>query len=421
MTTFQIISLIAIVILLAISAFFSGSETSLTASSKARIKHMAKTNKRAKLVERLLDDPERLIGGILLGNNLVNILASALATGLLISIFGDEGVAIATVVMTMLVLVFAEVLPKTIAIANPDRMALKVAPVIDFFTKVFSPIVFLVQKIVKFTLKAFGVDTSNVDHVLSGREEIRGALGLHLEEGRLVKAHKDMLESILDLDEIFLDEIMIHRKNMVILNSDEAAEEVIGQAIDKSFSRYPVYQGHQENIVGVLHTKDVLKAARGKGKTFADLDIKKIMTKPWFVPETTTLREQLDAFLARRAHFALVVDEYGALMGLITLEDILEEIVGEIHDEHDSKTKRTKKLKGGGVMVNGDMTIRDLNRAHGWNLPDDEAATIAGLVIFETEIIPYVGQTFQFHGLNFEIKARRKNQITKIKVTTAKG
>ena len=421
MTTAQIITLVAIILLLAVSGFFSGSETALTASSKARIKRLARDGKkRAKLVERLLDDKERLIGGILLGNNLVNILASALATGLLISFFGDEGVAIATVIMTFLVLVFAEVLPKTYAISNPDKMALGVAPLIDFFIKIFSPVVMTVQKIVATTLKAFGVDTSNVEYVLSSHEEIRGTIDVHVEEGRIIKAHKDMLESILDLDETLVEEVMIHRKSMVILNIEDTAEAIVGQAVKKAFSRYPLYQGNQENIVGVLHTKDILRATKTGAKDFKALDIRKIMNKPWFVPETSSLREQMDAFLARRAHFALVVDEYGALMGLITLEDILEEIVGDIRDEHDIKTKGTRRLKGGSLMVDGAVTIRDLNREFDFDLPDEEAATIAGLIIHIAEIIPYVGQTFTFQGLKFDVRGRRKNQITKIKITKLK-
>ncbi|MCH7630960.1 MAG: DUF21 domain-containing protein, partial [Proteobacteria bacterium] len=235
-------SLIAIFVLLVISAFFSGSETALTASSKARIKRMASGGeKSARLVEKLLEDKERLIGGILLGNNLVNILASALATGLLISIFGDQGVAIATVVMTTLVLVFAEVLPKTYAISNPDKMALSVAPLINFFIRIFSPIVVVVQNIVRVTLKAFGIDTSNVEYVLSGQEELRGAFDVQLEEGRIFKAHKDMLESILDLDEILVEEIMIHRKNMVMLNFEDTPDAIIGQAVAGAYSRYPLY------------------------------------------------------------------------------------------------------------------------------------------------------------------------------------
>ncbi|MEE8296124.1 MAG: HlyC/CorC family transporter [Sphingomonadales bacterium] len=422
MTTGDILTIIGILILLGISGFFSGSETALTAASKARINRLAaEGNKAAIKVAKLIEDRERLIGGILLGNNLVNILAAALATGLFISLVGEEGIAIATVVMTLLILVFAEVLPKTYAISKPERMALGVAPIIDAFVKVLGPVVRLVQKIVNGTLKAFGVDTSEADHVLSGHDEIRGTLDIHLEEGRIYKAHKDMLGSILDLDEITLDEVMIHRKSMVTLNLDDEVSDLLEKATQLPFTRIPLWQRERENIVGVLHARDVMVALKKAEGDLSKIKIKKIMKTPWFVPETTTLREQLGAFQKRVSHFALVVDEYGVLLGLVTLEDILEEIVGDIRDEKDKIAPRIKRLKGGGIMVDGDMSIRDLNRKYSWNLPDDEAASIAGLIINEAQIIPFVGQKFDLFGLKFEIKARRKNQITRIKITKVKG
>lgn len=422
MTTADILTIVGILILLGISGFFSGSETALTAASKARINRLAaEGNKAAIKVSKLIEDRERLIGGILLGNNLVNILAAALATGLFISLVGEEGIAIATFVMTILILVFAEVLPKTYAISKPDRMALVVAPLIDVFVKVLGPIVRLVQKIVNGTLRAFGVDTSEADHVLSSHEELRGTLDIHMEEGRIYKAHKDMLGSILDLDDTTLDEVMIHRKSMVMLNADDPAPVLLEKAIELPFTRIPLWQKEQENIVGVLHARDVMVALKVAEGDLGKIKIDKIMKEPWFVPETTTLREQLKAFQKGRSHFALVVDEYGALQGLVTLEDILEEIVGDIRDEKEKAKGSVKRLKGGGIMVVGDMTIRDLNRKYSWTLPDEEAATIAGLIINEAEIIPYVGQTFELFGLKFEIKARRKNQITRIKITEPKG
>ena len=421
MSTYDILTLVAILLLLAFSGFFSGSETALTASSKARIARLAREgNERAGRVEGLKKEKEKLLGGILFGNNLVNILASALATGVLISYFGDEGVFYATLIMTFLVLVFAEVLPKTYAISHPDRMALAVAPIIGFFIWLFSPFIKVIQWIVKMTLKILGADMTNVTHILSGHDELRGAIDVQAEEGRIIKAHRDMLGSILDLDELNVEDVMIHRKNMVMLDVDVPAAELVEKVVAATYTRIPLWQGHQENIVGVLHAKDILRAIRTANQDIKKLNIKKIMSKPWFVPETTTLREQLNAFLRRRAHFALVVDEYGALMGLITLEDILEEIVGDIKDEHDPLGVRAKRLKSGAMIVNGEMTIRDLNRKYDLNLPDSEASTVAGLVLEIAEIIPFVGQKFKFHDLEFEITGRRKNQITKIKITKPK-
>ena len=429
MSTSLILTLAAIVALLVLSAFFSGSETALTAASRARIHRMAgEGRKRAKKVAKLIEDRERLIGGILLGNNLVNILASALATSVLIAWFGDEGIYYATILMTALVLVFAEVMPKTYAITNPDKTALAVGPIIGAFVRILAPVVALVQTIVRGIFRLFGVDIAAGEQVLSAHEEIRGTIDLQAAEGGLKKSHRDMLDSILDLDEVLLDEVMVHRKSMLIIDADQSAGKIVAQVVKSPFTRLPLWQGNRENIIGVLHAKDVLRAVLPKaGETsnhdVADepgagdasaLDLSAIMVEPWFVPETTTLREQLNAFLARRNHFALVVDEYGALMGLVTLEDILEEIVGEITDEFDLEGDGFARQEDGSILVDGTTTIRDLNRHFDWELPDEEAATIAGLVINEAETIPAVGDAFSFFGFGFEITARQKNQITRI-------
>ncbi len=406
-----------IFVLLLLSGFFSGSETALTAASKARIHQLDKGgDKRAKRVSKLIDDKERLIGAILLGNNLVNILASALATSLLIGIAGEEGVVYATLVMTLLVLVFAEVLPKSYAIANPDKMALSVAWFIQIIVTLFSPIVALVRQIVRLTLKLFGADISEMSHALSAQDELRGAIDLHGQEGGLVKEDKHMLGSILDLEDITIEDVMIHRSNMQAINLTEKSEDVISAVVRSQYTRLPVYEDSVENIVGVLHAKDVLRAIRrSAGKTHR-FNAKRVMTKPWFVPETTTLKEQLNAFLERKAHFALVVDEYGDIQGLVTLEDILEEIVGDIADEHDFEIAGVKTLADGCVQAEGTVTIRDLNRMFDWNLSDEDAITIAGLVIHYAESIPIVGKTYTFDGFQFEITARSRNQITGVRV-----
>ena len=409
-------SIFAVIVLLGFSAFFSGSETALTAASRARTHRQAREgNKRALRLERLTADRERLLGSILLGNNLVNILASALATSVLIKLVGEAGVAYATLVMTLLVLIFAEVLPKTYAISNPDRMALAVAPIVNLCVLLFSPVVNMVRRIVRGTLAIFGVDLAGRDDVLSVREEIRGAIDLGASEGGIRKSHRDMLGSILDLDEITLEDVMIHRKSMELLDIAEPPEKNVDRIIDSRYTRLPVFEGDSENIIGIIHSKDVLRAMRD-GRTPSAIDIRAIMSEAWFVPETTTLREQLNAFLGRRAHFALVVDEYGALQGLVTLEDILEEIVGDISDEFDQTLAGIKSLNEGWVLVDGTLSIRDLNRRFDWSLPDDDAITVAGLLIYESETIPIVGQRFTFHGFDFEVVGRRRNQITQIKL-----
>lgn len=417
MKTTLVISLIAIVLLLMLSAFFSGSETALTAASKARINRLAREGKkRARDVARLLEDKERFLGGILLGNNLVNILASALATSLLIAFFGDSGIFYATVIMTALVLIFAEVLPKTYAISNPDRVALRVGPAIDVLMRLLGPLVGGIHTLVRFMLRLFGVKISKEDKVLSARQEIRDTIDLQESQGGIRKDHRVMLGSILDLDLVTVEEVMVHRKNMAMLEVDRKPEELVESVINSPYTRLPLWQGNPENIVGVIHAKDVLRALKREKMKAGHLSIHRVMVKPWFVPETTTLRDQLTAFLARRNHFALVVDEYGALMGLITLEDILEEIVGDIADEHDFEASGVRIGKDGTVSADGIVTIRDLNRQFDWSLPDDEAVTIAGLVIHEAEVIPIVGEHFEAYGFDFEIEGRDRNQITKIAI-----
>ena len=418
METALLVSILAIAMLLLLSGLFSGSETALTAASRARMHHLERQgNKRAATVNRLSDRKERLIGAILFGNNLVNILASALATSLAISLLGDVGVAVATLTMTLLVLIFAEVLPKTYAIKYPDRMALAVAPVMRPVVWLLSPITRAIQAIVHGTLRLFGVDTAAAPDFVAATEELRGAIHLHAREGSMVKADRDMLDSILELDEVQVSEIMIHRSGIETIDASEPSSAIVGQVLSSPYTRIPIWQSEPENIIGVLHAKDLLRALSGHQQVPDQLDIAAIAVQPWFVPETNTLREQLDAFRERRAHFALVVDEYGALMGLVTLEDILEEIVGEITDEHDVAVVGIKPQADGSFVVDGTVTIRDLNRQLEWDLPDEEAATIAGLVIHEARVIPEVGQTYGFFGFKFEVLGRKKNQITALRVT----
>tara|TARA_R110002096_G_scaffold436105_1_gene668035 strand:+ start:38614 stop:39774 length:1161 start_codon:yes stop_codon:yes gene_type:complete len=373
-------------------------------------------NARASLVEKLIADPESLIGAILLGNNLVNILASALATYIFIELFGEIGVVYATFAMTALVLIFAEVMPKTYAISNPERVALKVAPAINIFVIIFSPIVRLIQIIARQTLRLLGVKAEENQKVLSPQDEIRGAIDLQAHEGGIVKEHKDMLAGILDLDEISLEDVMVHRRNVETINVEDTIEDIFQQIVSSSYTRLPMWEDDQDNIIGVVHAKDVLRITRKSGGELDHKTLRDIAISPWFVPETTSLRDQLKMFLARKTHFAVVVDEYGALMGVITLEDILEEIVGEITDEHDTLNSDVKKLKSGAIIAEGTTPIRDLNRQFNWNLSDDEAITIAGYIIDQAETIPLPGQIYEKNGFQFKILKRKKNQITQVKI-----
>ncbi len=410
--------LIAIAFLLCLSAFFSGSETALTAASRARMHQLEKEgDKRARAVNKLLSNREDFIGAILLGNNLVNILASVLATSLFTALFGAGGLALvlATGCMTITVLIFSEVMPKTYAISRPDRVSLIVARPISLLVRAASWIIRLIQFIVNMVLTLVGLGAPA--RPVSAEEEIRGAIDLHAMEGGVESGDRLRLVGALDLKELTVEDVMIHRKNIQMLNADMDRRQLVMKALASPHTRLPLYRGEKEEIIGILHAKDLLRAALPMGGDLSKLDLDTILRKPWFVPETTQVKDQLDQFLSKGQHFALVVDEYGELQGMITLEDILEEIVGAIHDEHDVQIQGVRTQADGSVNVDGWVPIRDVNRATGWNLPDEEAVTVAGLVIHEAQTIPEPGQSFVFHGYRFNILRRQRNQVTGVNIS----
>ncbi len=408
-------------LLLGISALFSAAETALTGASRARMHQLEREGDRAaRRVNELLSDRETMIGAVLLGNNMINILASALATQVLTrAIPGAWGVAAATAVMTVLVLVFAEVLPKTLAILRSDDVARFLSAPTLIVVRVFGPIIYTIQYIVRRTLNLFGVRLGMEMDVLAAHEEIRGAVEYHHSEG-LVESHdRWMLGGVLDLAEMDVSEVMVHRKEIALIDADQSPREILAEALASTHSRLPLYRVEPENIIGVLHAKDLLQAIASANGKIEAVDVESIVREPWFIPETTSLKDQLAAFLKRRNHFALVVDEYGALQGLVTLEDILEEIVGEIEDEHDVVVSGVRPAGDGSVLVEGSVTIRDLNRAMNWDLPDDEAVTVAGLLIHEARRIPEPGQAFSFHRHRFTVLERKGNRITKLQIWPA--
>ncbi len=414
-----------ILLLLVLSGFFSGSETALTAASRGKLRSQAEKGSRgAERALKITEDNERLIGSVLLGNNLVNILAASLATSLFTQLFGDGGVAFATLVMTILVLVFAEVLPKTYAITNAETAAARVSPVIELVIRVFSPVVGAVRWFVRLMLRVFGVQTDPDSHILAVREEIAGALYLGHSEGVVEKEDRDRILGALDLGERAVEEIMLHRSKIEMLDAETDPETLLKQCLESPHTRLPVFKGEYDNILGVVHAKDLLRGMHklafgeeGSAEKLRAFNILDVAMEPYFIPDTTTLDDQMRQFLRRRTHFALVVDEYGSLEGLITLEDILEEIVGEITDEFDTEENLpVRKLDDGNYVIDASMTIRDLNRAMDWTLPDDEANTIAGLVLHEAQMIPTVGQVFSFHGFRFEVTGRKDNRITRLKM-----
>jgi Mg2+/Co2+ transporter CorB len=412
------VALAIVVFCLCLSAFFSAGETALTAVSRARMHAMETSgDARASVVNRLLMARERLIGAMLVGNNIVNVGVSAFTTSVLVGFFGDAGVIYATVIMSLFIIVFAEVTPKTVAIMKPDQVALSFARPLSWAVSLFSPILFAIEWFVKRFLRLFGVRIGENQSMLSATEEIKGTVDLLHREGGVVKSDRDMLGGLLDLQDLSVEDVMIHRTKMRTIDAGLTPGEIVREVLASPYTRMPLWRDTPENIVGVLHAKDLLRALDAAGGDASRLNLQQIAFTPWFVPVKTSLTDQLKAFLSKKTHFALAVDEYGEVMGLVTLEDILEEIVGDIKDEHDVAMQGVRPQADGSLVVDGSVPIRDVNRAMDWTLPDEEATTIAGLVIHEARLIPDAGQAFTFYGFRFEVLRRSRNRVTSLKIT----
>lgn len=418
---------IAILFLLICSALFSGSETALTTANRGKLHKRAERGDAGALrALRLTEDKERLIGAILLGNNLVNIMAASLATMFFTVVLGDGGVAVATVIMTALVLIFSEVLPKTYAITNSETVARRVSGFMTLIVMIGAPIVTVVQILVRGILRILGVRAVDA-HPFAAHEEIAGAIALHHFEGGVETADRDRLLGALDLAQRSVDEIMTHRRDIEMLNIDRAPVDLISAVLASGYTRVPLWRGSPENIIGVLHTKDLARAmnavVQADGAAGLDtLDIASVAMKPYFIPDVTSLDDQLHAFMISKTHLAIVIDEYGAMRGLVSLEDILEEIVGNITDEHDAPTAAALEIESdGSVVTQGSMNIRDLNRIMAWDLPEEDAVTIAGLVIDFARRIPDAGEVFSIYGYAIEILARDHTRLTKLRVEKTLG
>ncbi len=409
-------SILAIALCVLASAFFAGAETAVTSISRARLFHLIQEgNARAKKIGDLHRDKEALIGALLLGNSAVHILGSAIAAGLAIKLWGEHGVFYASAIMTIIVVTFGEVLPKTYAILNSESVTLRVSYVLWAICRVLQPFVKVVQWIDRPFLWMLGVRDGKDRSLVSAFDTIRGTIELHHHEGEVEKDDRDMLGSILDLNDRALSEVMLHRSQVESIDFSQEPDAIIAQAIAINHSRIPLWKDNPENIIGVLHFKDLLRLVRAQKIGITREMIRRIAQKPWFVPETTSLADQLSAFRARRAHFACVVDEYGAWLGIATLEDIIEEIVGEIDDEHDPRSIAEIMPYGEhAYRVAGTVTVRDINRQLDWDLPDSNATTVAGLVLHEARVIPDNGATFEFFGYRFTIAEKRSQQITQL-------
>ena len=412
-------SIIIIFFLLIISGLLSGSETSITSVSKSKIHKLSnRGDVRAKKVLKLIEKKNDLVSSILIGNNIINILASVLATALLIKYYGDKGILYSTVVMSALIVIFSEVFPKNYALLRPDRFVLTLSGPLTIFSKLLLPFILFLRFINFIIFKLIRVDTTNKVTSKTAREDIRNIINMHEDEGRLLKDESDMLNAILDLKEITVEKIMTHRKNIYSINIEET-DTFFTKIAKSSFSRIPVWKDNPNNILGLVHAKNVLSNLDENGA----LDINKIkenLIKPWFIPETTKAKDQLNEFIKRKEKLAFIVDEYGELMGLISMEDIIEEIVGNIFDEKDFSTIGIRRLENNIFRIRGDVNIRDINRELDIAIPEGSSSTIAGYIIDQTESFPDVGQIFAYDGIVYEIINKNKNQITQIKLTLPK-
>lgn len=421
----MIFVLFTVLLLLTVAAFFSLAETALTTASKPLMHQMqSEGDPRADTVMKLLNEREEMISTVLLGNNLVNILASALTTSLMIKMFGSEGVAYATAIMTVLVVIYGEILPKTYALLHTTAAALKCAGVMYVLMRLFWPFNWAIEFFVNGALRLFKVSTTQTRTAQEVLAELRGAIEVQMADKQViqdVKHERAMLRSVLDLAEYAVSDVMIHRQKLVTIDADLPIGEIIEQVAASPYSRIPLWREQPDNIVGLIHAKALLRALGSAEGQAEAVDVVRLAIKPWFIPATTTLLDQLNAFRARREHFAMVVDEYGTLLGALTLEDILEEIVGDIRDEHDVAVAGVRPQTDGTYLIDGSVTLRDLNREFDWTLPDDKASTVAGLVLYEARTIPAPGQKFRFHGFRFEVLRRSRNQLTLIRVTPPRG
>ena len=410
----SLILLFLLILLIILSGFLSGSETAITATSKARILYKKKKgSKRAGYVLELLDKKDNVISTLLLSNNLVNILASSLATAFFYDLFGVEGIFYSTLIMTVVIVIFAEVLPKTYAINRPNRTALLISPVIYYLNKILYVFVFVINLIVRLIFRKNDHDTMNKD--LQSEEELKGVIDLYKTSNPDYEQEKDMLQSILQLNDITVEEIFTHRKNIYSIDSSLNTNEIINKINNSRYTRIPFWKDNPENIIGLLNVRTLNIDLKNHNES-KEIIFDKI-SSPWFIPETTNLHEQLVEFRKRKEHLAFVVDEFGELLGLITLEDIIEEIVGEIVDEIDIPENDFALNNNGKVIVSGEKNIRDLYKSFDLEMPESESSTIAGYILELSKKIPLYNEVVSDQYFNYKILSHSRKQISRIEIS----
>jgi len=404
--------LLGLIFLIGASAFFSGSETALMAVDRWRIRHLSRKRRRARLVEKTLREPEKFIGTILLGNNLVNVASSALATWMAISLVGEGGVIWATLIMTLIILVFAEITPKTIAAYYPEQMAILIVRPIYGLIKVLYPVVRVLSAVSNVLIMLARLEKPGPG-ALAGIEEIATMIKVGAEEGILKKREEEMLQAVLALDSITVESVMIPTRDMVSFEMNTPYEEVLARMKNSEFSRYPIYKEDKGEVVGFIHIRDLLKWS-GSAREFS---LRNMMRKASYVPEVKSVRQQLLDFQKTRTHLAFVVDEYGEVVGIVTLEDILEEIVGEIQDEHDRFLRKIQPQQDGSFMIDASISIRDLNKWLKWNVPENGYQTLAGFVLTLFGRLPEIHEEVTWETFCFRVEKMFENALITIRVS----
>lgn len=403
-----------LIFLIILSAFFSGSETGLISLNRYRLRHLAKAGHPGAIrANELLKRPDRLIGIILLGNNFVNILASAIATIIALHFLGESGVWVATLLLTIFILLFAEVTPKTLAALHPERFAFPASFLLGPLLRIFYPLVWFINTVANGLLRPFGIDTRSSDQHTLSSEELRTVVN---EAGAMIpRRHQKMLLSILDLEKATVEDIMIPRNEISGIDLEDDWDEIIKQITTSQHTRLPVYQDGIDNVIGIVHLRNVLGLYR-KGDFDREI-LRNVIRETYFIPEGTPLNTQLLNFQKQRRRIGLVVDEYGDIQGLVTLDDILEEIVGEFTTDPSASSKDIHPQEDGTFLVDGSANIRELNRVMKWNLPSEGAKTLNGLIVEYMETIPEPGTSMKFSGYPIEIVQASNNAVKTVRIS----
>ncbi|MBP7279585.1 MAG: HlyC/CorC family transporter [Sedimentibacter sp.] len=407
--------IVILIICLVLSALFSASETALMSLSKIRVKQMIENREKgANRINKLLSDPSRLLSAILIGNNVVNIGASSLMTSLAIDAFGNTGVGVATGIMTLLILVFGEITPKSLAAKNSEKISVRLSGFIEFVTNLLTPISFVLNIITDFLVKLLGGEVDKKKPFIT-QEELKTIVNVSYKEGVLEGEEKDMIYNVFDFSDSQVNDVMVPRTEIVAIDVDLPYEEIIKIINKEQYSRIPVYENTIDNIIGILYVKDLLFMDVNKESPF---DLRKYIRQPYFTPEYKSIKELFKEMRTNRNHMVVIIDEYGGTEGIVTIEDVVEEIVGDIEDEYDKKIKEIEVIKEDEYLVNGNVRIDIINELIGTHIESEDFDTIAGFVIGIIDRLPEAGEEIEYENIRFIIENIDRNRIKKIRILT---